>query len=971
MTPVTEPTTATAAAAREADPDPGAADLPADSASGGEAGPPMAPARPVTDQPWGRILRFGGVGALVQVFIALSGMPVGLDGRTIVEPILSLGYLSLVWLPLILGYRVGHQPVLEGMPATAKGGREVAAGALTGAAAAAGISLLVALLANFDLRDPLVNWSPQLAEVCGFGRGAWFGAAIWLVIGAAVGAAGGALHLLGGPVRRAVIAAAASVAAAAVLETILTDLLGGLGLEAATDWFYAPRGGVSWPGAAVLAAAAAGLAAAEGGRGRVGRARSGLRALEGPARTRANAALMLAVGLAAVVLPLLVGKITNELLANVGLFVLLALGLNIVVGLAGILDLGYVAFYAVGGYTVAVLTAAASPRIAPELPWFAALLVAMVMAGLVGLFIGAPVIRMRGDYLAIVTLGFGEIIRLLFLSDWLSGWFGGAQGITNIPGVEVFGLATVKGTDPRSVLYLVMVFCALAVYASWRLERSRLGRAWVAIREDETVAEAMGVNTVSAKLMAFVVGAVLASFSGAIFSAKVGSIFPSSFLILISIIILVIVIFGGMGSVAGVIAGAVVLIGVLGGPRQPGLLQELSEYKLLVYGALLVWIMLKRPQGLIPNVRRSRELRPEEVLQDAWLQAVQAPARSDGEGGRVDGDSIDEDGDDGEGTDEEEEGDGDEDGNGGEGEGDEGGGEGTDDGDDGEGGPSGGADGFDGLTRRRRARRAAAAADSPLLQTRGLGVSFGGLQALADLDFEVAEGEIVSVIGPNGAGKTTLFNLISGMVAPTAGDIRFDGASLLGLDPNQVADRGIARTFQNVRLFDNMTVLENVMVAQHCRTRQGPVSALLRTKNFRQEEAEIQTYGQFVLKFFGARLIGYRQDQPASTLSYANRRRLEIARAMATMPRLILLDEPVAGMNPVESARLTEQIGLLRSDWGFTVVLIEHDMNVVRDVSDRVVVLDHGEAIAQGSYQEVSTDPAVIEAYLGRKAEAP
>ena len=965
MTPVTEPTT-TAAAAREADPgaaDPGAADLSADSASGGEAGPPTAPARPVADQPWGRILRFGGVGALVQVFIALSGMPVGLDGRTIVEPILSLGYLSLVWLPLILGYRVGHQPVLEGMAAVAKGGREVAAGALTGAAAGAGISLLVALLANFDLRDPLVNWSPQLAEVCGFGRGAWFGAAIWLVIGAAVGAAGGALHLLGGPVRRAVIAAAASVAAAAVLETILTDLLGGLGLEAATDWFYAPRGGVSWPGAAVLAAAAAGLAAAEGGRGRVGRARSGLRALEGPARTRANAALMLAVGLAAVVLPLLVGKITNELLANVGLFVLLALGLNIVVGLAGILDLGYVAFYAVGGYTVAVLTAAASPRIAPELPWFAALLVAMVMAGLVGLFIGAPVIRMRGDYLAIVTLGFGEIIRLLFLSDWLSGWFGGAQGITNIPGVQVFGLATVKGTDPRSVLYLVMVFCALAVYASWRLERSRLGRAWVAIREDETVAEAMGVNTVSAKLMAFVVGAVLASFSGAIFSAKVGSIFPSSFLILISIIILVIVIFGGMGSVAGVIAGAVVLIGVLGGPRQPGLLQELSEYKLLVYGALLVWIMLKRPQGLIPNVRRSRELRPEEVLQDAWLQAVQAPARDDGETGGVDDEGQD-DGDDGdvEGMDEE-----------GDGEGTDGDDDEGDDGVDGagEGGPSAGDDGFDGLTRRRRARRAAAPADSPLLQTRGLGVSFGGLQALADLDFEVAEGEIVSVIGPNGAGKTTLFNLISGMVAPTAGDIRFDGTSLLGLDPNQVADRGIARTFQNVRLFDNMTVLENVMVAQHCRTRQGPVSALLRTKNFRQEEAEIQTYGQFVLKFFGARLIGYRQDQPASTLSYANRRRLEIARAMATMPRLILLDEPVAGMNPVESARLTEQIGLLRSDWGFTVVLIEHDMNVVRDVSDRVVVLDHGEAIAQGSYQEVSTDPAVIEAYLGRKAEAP
>ena len=939
-----------------------------------EAAPPAGPARPVADQPWGRILRLGGVGALAQAFIALSGMPVGLDERTIVEPILSLGYLALGWLPLILGYRAGHEPVLEGMTAPAPGGREVVAGAMTGAAAGAGISVLAALLANFDLRDPLVNWSPQLAEICGFGLGAWFGAAIWLVIGAGAGAAGGALHLLGGRVRRAVIAAAAAVVAAAVLETILTDLLESLGLEAVADWLYAPRGGVSWPGAMALAAAAALATAA--GRGRVARARTRLRVLEGPARTRANAGLVLAFGLAAVVLPLLVGKITNELLANVGLFVLLALGLNIVVGLAGILDLGYVAFYAVGGYTVAVLTAAASPRIAPELPWFAALLAAMVMAGLVGLFIGAPVIRMRGDYLAIVTLGFGEIIRLLFLSDWLSGWFGGAQGITNIPGVQVFGLATVKGTDPRAVLYLVMVFCALAVYASWRLERSRLGRAWMAIREDETVAEAMGVNTVSAKLMAFVVGAVLASFSGAIFAAKVGSIFPSSFLILISIIILVIVIFGGMGSVAGVIAGAVVLIGVLGGPRQPGLLQELSEYKLLVYGALLVWIMLKRPQGLIPNVRRSRELHPEEVLQDAWLQAVQTPAGQNGDDDDGDEDGDDEDGDDEDGDDED--GDGGHDGEGEDDSDEDGGVDGRHDREDGEGngdygeGEDGefiGGAGFDGLSRRRRPRRTGGA-DEPLLETRGLGVAFGGLQALADLDFEVAEGEIVSVIGPNGAGKTTLFNLISGMIPPSSGDIRFDGASLLGMDPNQVADRGIARTFQNVRLFSNMTVLENVMVAQHCRTRQGPLSALLRTRNFRQEEAEIRTYGQFVLKFFGSRLIGYRLDQPAATLSYANRRRLEIARAMATMPRLILLDEPVAGMNPVESARLTEQIGLLRSDWGFTVVLIEHDMNVVRDVSDRVVVLDHGEAIAQGSYQEVSTNPAVIEAYLGRKAAA-
>jgi ABC-type branched-subunit amino acid transport system ATPase component len=256
-----------------------------------------------------------------------------------------------------------------------------------------------------------------------------------------------------------------------------------------------------------------------------------------------------------------------------------------------------------------------------------------------------------------------------------------------------------------------------------------------------------------------------------------------------------------------------------------------------------------------------------------------------------------------------------------------------------------------------------------LLTIDKLSVTFGGLHALRDLDFHVDEGEIVSVIGPNGAGKTTFFNMISGMVHPTGGDIVFEGESLLGLDPNQVTARGIARTFQNVRLFPNMTILENVMVAQHCRTKQGLVGALFQTPAFKREEQEIREHAEKVLGFFGSRLVGYRLDQPASVLSYANRRRLEIARAMATKPTMILLDEPVAGMNPKESEELTGLIGKLRSEWGFTVVMIEHDMKVVRDVSDRVVVLDHGETIAQGSFEEVSSDPEVIEAYLGRPVE--
>ncbi|MDW3176323.1 MAG: ABC transporter ATP-binding protein [Acidimicrobiia bacterium] len=256
-----------------------------------------------------------------------------------------------------------------------------------------------------------------------------------------------------------------------------------------------------------------------------------------------------------------------------------------------------------------------------------------------------------------------------------------------------------------------------------------------------------------------------------------------------------------------------------------------------------------------------------------------------------------------------------------------------------------------------------------ILDIKNLSVTFGGLHALKDLNFHVDEGEIVGVIGPNGAGKTTFFNMISGMVTPTSGEILFEGKSLIGLDPNQVTQRGIARTFQNVRLFANMTIAENVMVSQHCRSKQGVWSTLFNTKAFQQEEREIREHAEKVLGFFGSRLIGYRLEQPASVLSYANRRRLEIARAMATRPRLLLLDEPVAGMNPKESAELTELIGKLRSEWGFTIVMIEHDMNVVRDVSDRVVCLDHGETLAQGSFEEVSSNPEVIEAYLGRPLE--
>lgn len=577
----------------------------------------VAPARSPFDQDWRKVVNWGLILALALVFVSLTDMPEKLDRRIIVEPLLSMGYLSLIWIPIAFGNIVTREVVLEGMAAAKKGPRELVAGLVVGAIGGVGLALLVWLLDTRDLSDPLVNWNDALLEILTFGEGVGYGMLFWILACAGLGLVGGALHLLPKLVNRLLLAISLTIVLVAALESALNDISEGFRLEWLFEALFEQNGGLSIQGAIILAVFASIWVLFLGGQAKKGRAMVEAKRDESPMAVNSIGLALIAV--AAIVLPMFLGRLTNDLLTNVGLFLLLALGLNIVVGLAGILDLGYVAFFAVGGYTAAIMTSPSSPGISPELPWWLAIFVVVFMAIVAGLFIGAPVIRMRGDYLAIVTLGFGEIIRLTVRSDWASGITGGAQGILSIPSADL-GVVTVKGTDPQQVLYLVMAFVALAIYVSWRLENSRIGRAWMAVREDESVAEAMGINTVNSKLQAFVVGAILASFSGAIFAAKVGSVFESSFKILVSIVILVIVIVGGMGRIAGVAAGALVLVGILGGPNQPGLLAEFSEFKLLIYGALLIWMMLKRPEGLIPNVRRSRELHQEEFLQDAWLK---------------------------------------------------------------------------------------------------------------------------------------------------------------------------------------------------------------------------------------------------------------------------------------------------------------------------------------------------------------
>jgi branched-chain amino acid transport system ATP-binding protein len=252
---------------------------------------------------------------------------------------------------------------------------------------------------------------------------------------------------------------------------------------------------------------------------------------------------------------------------------------------------------------------------------------------------------------------------------------------------------------------------------------------------------------------------------------------------------------------------------------------------------------------------------------------------------------------------------------------------------------------------------------APLLELRRTSLAFGGLHAVRDLDIEIAEGEIVSVIGPNGAGKTTIFNLITGVYTPTGGDIRFAEQSIAGLLPHKITRLGIARTFQSLRLFLNMTVKENVKAATYGTTKAMPWESILRMPRARREEREVDALAEDVLSFFGERLMGYRWDQPAYVLSYANRRRL-------ARPRLLLLDEPAAGMNPNETHEITELIGRLRDERNLTILVIEHDMHVVEGISDRVIALDHGEKVTEGTFDHCATHPAVVEAYLGRDPDA-
>ena len=327
------------------------------------------------------------------------------------------------------------------------------------------------------------------------------------------------------------------------------------------------------------------------------------------------------------VAPLLLGSVISEVLGTVMVFALLGIGLNIVVGYAGLLDLGYVFFFALGAYSVALLTGATlnafgippEPAISGSLNFYVAIPIVMVIAAAAGLLVGAPVLRLRGDYLALVTLGLGEIVTVLLASPWLVPLVGGPSGMRGITDAAIGGFGF---RDPQHFYYLALAFVALAAFVSWRLASSRIGRAWTAMREDEQTADAMGISTTRFKLLAFAIGGAIGSLGGALFAVKIGSLTPASFQVIVSIQVLGLVILGGIGSIPGVLVGALVLVGL------PGLLREFEEYRFLAYGAAIVAVMILRPEGLVPNVRRSRELKDEESAQDEWAKTVEEAGAS-------------------------------------------------------------------------------------------------------------------------------------------------------------------------------------------------------------------------------------------------------------------------------------------------------------------------------------------------------
>jgi branched-chain amino acid transport system permease protein len=470
-------------------------------------------------------------------------------------------------------------------------------GALAGLVSSVPVIALIAIGTNFPgVRTVLVSISPPLMQILTLDLGAVTGSLVMAALLTGLAGIGAILDLLPDRLRAAAVSGVTVVIVAGMLGQLFNQIVNDLiGTRTARALF---AGGALRPTAAAVLFVASTVMSyywASGSRW----VRRRYAALESSGRTAVRGTGYTVLGLILLALPWVLGTYLSEVMNNVGLYILMALGLNMAVGLAGLLDLGYVANFAIGAYVMGLMTSTGNLGIGHLNFWLVlplSVVAAMISSGILAL----PVLRMRGDYLAITTLGFGEIIRLLVLSDWLKPWVGGAQGVLQIPDAN---LGPVVFDRPETIYYLLLAASLLVLFVSVRLNNSRIGRQWMAMREDEDAAKSAGIDTMMTKLLAFTLSAASGGLAGAIFAVKLGTIFPHSFSLLISINVLAVIIVGGMGSIPGIIVGALVLVGL------PELLREFAEYRLLFYGILLVFMMLKRPEGLWPSAIRRRELR--------------------------------------------------------------------------------------------------------------------------------------------------------------------------------------------------------------------------------------------------------------------------------------------------------------------------------------------------------------------------
>ena len=548
-----------------------------------------------------KAINFGLIAGVISLFISVIGMTTLLSKRQLVAGILTLGQLLIFLAPALLSYQAAEK--------SSKKSRAILNSVVAGLAAAAPLALLILLESLFNLRQFFVNVSPDLIKIINFGQGTAAGMAILFAAMGLIGLAMGLVHLLQPQIRKSIFTGLVVMLIIGTFSELLTERLRAFfGVEFSKTIFQSKALLPSVAAIILIVVTVFSIVWTKTG----DKIKQRLDVIPaGQKRTikAGNWVVLLAV---LFLLPQFLGSYLTEVTNNVGIFVLMGLGLNIVVGFAGLLDLGYVAFFAIGAYTMAVMTSTGALGVGVS--FWLALPVSVTAAIIAGVLLGTPVLRMRGDYLAIVTLGFGEIIRILANSDMLKSFLGGAQGILNIPKPEFMGTALIQ---PGQLYYVVLAGCLLAAFVSWRLSRSRLGRQWMALREDEDVAEAMGINLVKTKLLAFAIGAAFSGLAGAIFASKLTSIFPHSFNLLISINVLCLIIVGGMGSLPGVVVGALILVGL------PELLREFAEYRYLMYGALLIVMMLAKPEGFWPSAIQRRELH---VYEDQAPAQDNAPA---------------------------------------------------------------------------------------------------------------------------------------------------------------------------------------------------------------------------------------------------------------------------------------------------------------------------------------------------------